>query len=198
VEHKEFGRPRIQNVLEQFQSREDKSLDSLVSSLSDAAHRFAGEAPQSDDLTLLAVCYDSSNKRREQLAIVNDESEVSRLGVFVKGFLGSLEMDKKTAAGVRLALEEAVVNVINYAYPVGEKGDILINADTDGHEVRFTITDSGYPFDPTSVLEPDTTLDAQNRPIGGLGILLSRKLMDSISYVRKDGKNVLSLTKIIL
>jgi sigma-B regulation protein RsbU (phosphoserine phosphatase) len=198
VEHKEFGRPRIQNVLEQFKSREDKSLDSLISSLSDAAHRFAGEAPQSDDLTLLAVCYDSSNKRREQLAIVNDESEVSRLGVFVKGFLGSLEMDKKTAAGVRLALEEAVVNVINYAYPVGEKGDILINADTDGHEVRFTITDSGYPFDPTSVLEPDTTLDAQNRPIGGLGILLSRKLMDSISYVRKDGKNVLSLTKIIL
>ena len=198
VEHKEFGRPRIQNVLEQFQSREDKSLDSLVSSLSDAAHRFAGEAPQSDDLTLLAVCYDSSNKRREQLAIVNDELEVSRLGVFVKGFLGSLEMDKKTAAGVRLALEEAVVNVINYAYPAGEKGDILINADTDGHEVRFTITDSGYPFDPTSVLEPDTTSDAQNRPIGGLGILLSRKLMDSISYVRKDGKNVLSLTKIIL
>ena len=107
-------------------------------------------------------------------------------------------MDKKTAAGIRLALEEAVVNVINYAYPVGEKGDILINADTDGHEVRFTITDSGYPFDPTTVLEPDTTLDAQNRPIGGLGILLSRKLMDSISYVRKDGKNVLSLTKIIL
>jgi sigma-B regulation protein RsbU (phosphoserine phosphatase) len=99
---------------------------------------------------------------------------------------------------MRLALEEAVVNVINYAYPVGEQGEVLINADTNGHEVRFTITDSGYPFDPTTVLEPDTTLDAQNRPIGGLGILLSRKLMDSISYNRKDGKNVLSLTKFIL
>ena len=198
VEHKEFGRPRIQEVLEQFRKGEDQSLVTLLSSLSDAAHRFAGAAPQSDDLTLLAVRFDPSNKHREQLTLVNDQSEVSRLGVFVKDFLGTLQMDKKTAAGIRLAVEEAVVNVINYAYPVGEKGDILINADTDGHEVRFTITDSGYPFDPTTVLEPDTTLDAQNRPIGGLGILLSRKLMDSISYVRKDGKNVLSLTKIIL
>ena len=198
VEHKEFGRPRIQEVLEQFRKGEDQSLVTLLSSLSDAAHRFAGVAPQSDDLTLLAVRFDPSNKHREQLTLVNDQSEVSRLGVFVKDFLGTLQMDKKTAAGIRLALEEAVVNVINYAYPVGEKGDILINADTDGHEVRFTITDSGYPFDPTTVLEPDTTLDAQNRPIGGLGILLSRKLMDSISYVRRDGKNVLSLTKIIL
>ena len=183
---------------EQFRKGEDQSLVTLLSSLSDAAHRFAGAAPQSDDLTLLAVRFDPSNKHREQLTLVNDQSEVSRLGVFVKDFLGTLQMDKKTAAGIRLAVEEAVVNVINYAYPVGEKGDILINADTDGHEVRFTITDSGYPFDPTTVLEPDTTLDAQNRPIGGLGILLSRKLMDSISYVRKDGKNVLSLTKIIL
>jgi sigma-B regulation protein RsbU (phosphoserine phosphatase) len=99
---------------------------------------------------------------------------------------------------MRLAVEEAVVNVINYAYPVGVEGEVLINADTNGREVRFTITDKGYPFDPTTVLEPDTTLDAQNRPIGGLGILLSRKLMDSISYSRKDGKNVLFLTKFIL
>jgi anti-sigma regulatory factor (Ser/Thr protein kinase) len=99
---------------------------------------------------------------------------------------------------LRLALEEAVVNVIYYAYPVGEQGEILINADTNGKEVRFTITDCGYPFDPTTVLKPDTTLDAQNRPIGGLGIFLSRKLMDSISYSRIGHKNVLFLTKNIL
>jgi len=198
MDREAFGRPRIQNVLEQFRIGSDQSLYKLVSTLSEEAHAFAGEAPQSDDLTMLALRFDPEYNRQEQITLVNKESEVTRLGSFVKDFLEPLQLDKKLAAGMRLALEEAVVNVINYAYPVGEQGEVLINADTNGHEVRFTITDSGYPFDPTTVLEPDTTLDAQNRPIGGLGILLSRKLMDSISYNRKDGKNVLSLTKFIL
>jgi serine phosphatase RsbU (regulator of sigma subunit) len=198
VERKSFGRPRIQEVLEQFRSNPDQSLCNLVSTLSEAAHAFAGEAPQSDDLTMLALRFETDNNRREQLTLVNKASEVTRLGTFVKEFLAPLELDKKLASALRLALEEAVVNVINYAYPVGEQGEILINADTNGHEVRFTITDSGYPFDPTTVLRPDTTLDAQNRPIGGLGIFLSRKLMDSISYTRIGPKNVLFLTKNIL
>lgn len=198
VERKTFGRPRIQEVLEQFRSNPDQSLFNLVSTLSEAAHAFAGEAPQSDDLTMLALRFEPDNNRSEQLTLVNKTSEVTRLGTFVKEFLAPLELDKKLASALRLALEEAVVNVINYAYPMGEQGEILINADTNGHEVRFTITDSGYPFDPTSVLRPDTTLDAQNRPIGGLGIFLSRKLMDSISYTRIGPKNVLFLTKNIL
>ena len=193
-----FGRSRIQAFLERFASNEDQSLCNLVSSLSEETHNFAGSAPQSDDLTMLAIRFDPENNRRESLSLVNKESEVTRLGAFTKDFLAPLGLDNKLAAGMRLALEEAVVNVINYAYPVGDVGEVLINADTNGHEVRFTITDSGYPFDPTTVLEPDTTLDAQSRPIGGLGILLSRKLMDSVSYTRIDGKNVLSLTKFIL
>jgi serine phosphatase RsbU (regulator of sigma subunit)/anti-sigma regulatory factor (Ser/Thr protein kinase) len=198
MDRKSFGRPRIQEVLENFRSNQDQSLSNLVSTLSEAAHSFAGEAPQSDDLTMLAIRFDPENNRRDQITLVNKESEVTRLGSFVKDFLAPMDLDKKLASGLRLALEEAVVNVIDYAYPAGEQGEILINADTNGHEVRFTITDSGYPFDPTTVLKPDTTLDAQNRPIGGLGIFLSRKLMDSISYNRIGAKNVLSLTKFIL
>lgn len=198
VERQAFGRSRIQTVLEKFRTREDQSLNNLVSTLSDEVHAFAGEAPQSDDLTLLALRFDPENNRRDQITLINKKSEVTRFGTFIKDFLGPLELDKKVAAGMRLAVEEAVVNVINYAYPLGVEGEVLINADTNGREVRFTITDKGYPFDPTTVLEPDTTLDAQNRPIGGLGILLSRNLMDSISYSRKDGKNVLFLTKFIL
>ena len=198
MDRKAFGRPRIQEVLEQFRTNDDPSLYNLVSTLSEAAHAFAGAAPQSDDLTMLALRFDADHIRRDQITLFNQEAEVARLGTFIKDFLAPLELDKKQAAGIRLALEEAVVNVIKYAYPAGKQGEVLVNADTNGQEVRFTITDSGYPFDPTTVLEPDTTLDAQNRPIGGLGILLSRRLMDSISYSRKDAKNVLSLTKFIL
>ena len=106
-------------------------------------------------------------------------------------------MDRKTAAGLRLALEETVVNVISYAFPADVEGEVTVLADSDRKEVRFTVVDAGIPFDPTAFLEADTTLDAQNRPIGGLGIHLTRKLMDSTTYVRREGKNVLTLTKSI-
>lgn len=197
LSRKEFGREGIHSCLEGFLSRADFPLKEMVSSLSESAHRHAGQAPQSDDLTILAVRFAPEKLLRETLALVNDTAEVSRLGSFVKEFLGGLEIDARTASGMRLALEEAVVNVINYAYPQGEKGEISVQADSSGKEVRFTIVDAGMPFDPTAMLEPDTTLDAHSRPIGGLGILLSRRLMDSVSYSRKNGQNVLSLTKTI-
>jgi sigma-B regulation protein RsbU (phosphoserine phosphatase) len=173
------------------------SLEKLVSSMSDAAHSFAGKAPQSDDLTMLVVRFAPENVLHEEIVLQNNVEEVTRLSTFVKGFLGKLEMDRKTAAGIRLAVEETAVNVINYAYPKGETGTLTILADTNHQEVRFTLIDSGIPFDPTTVLEADTTLDAQNRPIGGLGVLLSRRLTDSISYTRQEGQNVLTLTKSI-
>jgi sigma-B regulation protein RsbU (phosphoserine phosphatase) len=94
-------------------------------------------------------------------------------------------------------VEETVVNVINYAYPDGEAGDVSVYADSNHREIRFTVVDSGFPFDPTAVLSADTTLDAKNRPIGGLGIYLTRKLVDSVSYCRKNNQNVLTLTKSI-
>lgn len=197
VQRQEFGRKGISAVLERYLAGKDQRLETLVKSLSEAAHAFAGDAPQSDDLTLLAVRFSPEYIVRDQITLMNETAEVNRLSEFVKAFFDKLGVDKRTASAMRLALEEAVVNVINYAYP-DDQGEVLVQADSNGHEVRFTIKDSGFPFDPTSVLDPDTTLDAQNRPIGGLGILLSRKLMDSVSYNRKDGKNVLSLTKTLL
>ena len=195
VQRKQFGRDRVVKVLESYVHSGDWKLDSLVSSLSKAAHIFAGEAPQSDDLTMLAVHFDPGDILREEITLVNQIDEVDRLSTFVKDFCNKLDMDRKTASGLRLALEETVVNVINYAYPPGDQGSVVIQADSDRKQVRFTVTDSGTPFDPTSVLEADTTLDVQNRPIGGLGVLLTRRLMDSISYTRRNGMNVLSLTK---
>ena len=197
VERKQFGRERVVEVLNAFVKSREQSPDSLVASLSKAAHKFAGKAPQSDDLTVLVVQFAPGELFHDQISLVNKIDEVDRLNSFVKAFFGELQLDGKTAAGLRLALEETVVNVINYAYPAHEQGTVTILADSDRKELRFTVIDSGKPFDPTTVLEADTTLDAQERPIGGLGILLTRKLMDSISYTRRNGQNVLSLTKVI-
>ena len=196
-ERKPFERGGVIRVLRTFMADKNASLEKLVSSMSQAAHRFAGNAPQSDDLTMLAVRFAPENVLHEEIVLQNNVEEVTRLSAFVKDFLGKLEMDRKVAAGLRLALEETAVNVINYAYPEGETGSLTILADTNHQEVRFTLIDSGMPFDPTTVLEADTTLDAQNRPIGGLGVLLTRRLTDSISYTRVEGQNVLTLTKSI-
>jgi sigma-B regulation protein RsbU (phosphoserine phosphatase) len=99
------------------------------------------------------------------------------------------------AIQMNLAMEEAVVNVMSYAYPVDTVGNVTITAESDGEQLQFTIIDSGTPFDPTAKEEVDTTLSAEERPIGGLGIHLVRQLMDSINYERIDGKNVLTLRK---
>ena len=116
---------------------------------------------------------------------------------FVKSFLSRLYLEPKTSANIRLALEEIVVNAVSYAYPEGTEGDVTVEASYDGSRVVFTVVDDGQPFDPTKVTTADTSVDIENRPIGGLGILLARKIMDSIEYQRNGNKNELTMSKII-
>jgi len=99
------------------------------------------------------------------------------------------------AKKIQLAVEEAVVNVIDYAYPTGVIGEITLKVFADGQWMSFVIIDSGVAFDPTERKKADITLSAEDRPIGGLGILLLRELMDSINYERTGGKNILTLKK---
>ena len=87
------------------------------------------------------------------------------------------------------------MNVINYAYPVGEKGDITIEATATASSLRFKIIDRGVAFAPTDAPDVDTSLTAEERQIGGLGIHLFKNIMDSVNYSYRDGKNILSLTK---
>ena len=96
---------------------------------------------------------------------------------------------------VKVAIEEAVVNVMNYAYPPETKGDVTIEASSNDVRLKFTIIDSGKPFDPTVQANVDTTLSAKDRRIGGLGIHIVRQFMDSINYERIDALNVLTLRK---
>ena len=84
---------------------------------------------------------------------------------------------------------------MNYAYPEGTKGDINIEAKSNGEVMKFIIRDTGVPFDPTVKEEVDITLSAEDREIGGLGIHLIRQIMDNINYERTEGHNVLTLTK---
>ena len=125
----------------------------------------------------------------------NNLKHVPELNKFVESFTSSLEMDVSLKSKIKLAVEEAVVNVMTYAYPEGTKGYVDISAQSDNSGLKFIISDSGKPFDPTTKEEVDTTLPAEQREIGGLGIFLVRKMMDSVKYEYKDGHNILTLKK---
>ncbi len=129
------------------------------------------------------------------LTLPNDVQEVPRLGEFIDLVCEELHFDMSTTLQLNLAIEEAVVNVMNYAYPAGTAGTVSIEARTADASVVFVISDKGTPFDPTAKEDADTTLSAEERSIGGLGIHLVRQIMDSVSYERRDGTNVLTLSK---
>jgi sigma-B regulation protein RsbU (phosphoserine phosphatase) len=132
---------------------------------------------------------------QHSITLTNDIQQVPQLADFVDMVCEEVGMDMAIAIQMNLAMEEAVVNVMDYAYPAGTVGDVTIEAESDDDQLQFTIIDSGTPFDPTAKEEVDTTLSAEERPIGGLGIHLVRQLMDSINYERIDGKNILTLRK---
>ena len=95
---------------------------------------------------------------------------------------------------IELVVEEALVNIFNYAYPKGD-GEVTVICRT-GQEGRLIIetVDKGLPFDPLSREDPDLTLDIAERKIGGLGVFLMKTLMDEVRYRREDDKNVLTLS----
>ena len=134
---------------------------------------------------------------QRQITLPNDVQEVPQLNVFVDEVCEQADFDMSTTLKLNLAIEEAVVNVMNYAYPAGEKGDVDIEAMINDEYLVFVISDSGTPFDPTAKAEVDTTLSVEERGIGGLGIHLIRQIMDTINYERVDGKNVLTMKKTI-
>ncbi len=97
---------------------------------------------------------------------------------------------------IRLSVEEAVENVVRYAYE-GGIGWLEVNTalEAEGLQLRIVLKDGGVPFNPLDRPDPDITSAAEDRPVGGLGIFLCKKLMDDIHYAYTDGCNELTMTK---
>lgn len=134
-------------------------------------------------------------KEKQHISLPNDVQKVPELAAFIEEIAESHGADMSLTMNINLALEEAVVNVMNYAYPQGTSGNIEISVAYSDGALVFTISDEGKPFDPTKVSDPDTSLSAEDRPIGGLGIHLVRQLMDEVSYSYENNHNILTLKK---
>jgi len=132
---------------------------------------------------------------KEELHLTNELSQLNRLNDFIVSVADELGLDASGCMRLNLALEEAVTNVILYAYP-GEKGkDICLKVEQIGEKLIIIIIDEGIPFDPTQKETPDLSLSIADRPIGGLGIHLIREIMNEVGYERKGDKNILTMTK---
>ncbi len=132
---------------------------------------------------------------QRSLILPNDIETIPQLNEFIDIFAEEIGLDMSLTMSLNLAIEEAVVNVMQYAYPKEHKGEVEIKILADNEWLTFIITDSGVAFDPTTQDDADTTLSAEERPIGGLGIFLVRQLMDIIEYKRNNDKNILTLRK---
>ena len=198
ISHEQYEEHRMLALTKQLKEEKKLNPTSFIKRMTDSVNEFVDSAPQSDDLTMLAVQYKGLKRdirMQRSIVLANDVNDVPRLNEFVDQVAEALELDASLGMSLNLALEEAVVNVMNYAYPDGKAGTVNIEASADDDFLNFVISDSGIPFDPTTKEEADTTLSVEDRPIGGLGIFLVRQLMDTINYERVDGKNVLRLGK---
>ncbi|MBQ7508623.1 MAG: SpoIIE family protein phosphatase, partial [Spirochaetales bacterium] len=190
INQEQFGESRMEAALHGRKSAGDHLKD-----MEEKVKEFVGNAPQSDDLTMLFIHYIGSGKEYH-LTMSNDIHQISLLAGFIDRIAEENDLDPSLAMSLNLAIEEAATNAIMYAYPKGTEGNIELGAVAEeGGRLVFTLADKGKPFDPTKIPEADISAPVEDRPIGGLGIHLVRNIMDSISYKRLEGKNVLTMIK---
>ena len=194
---KQFGEERMMEIL----AKSDITPRPLIENIIQEVRNFVGQAEQSDDLTMLAVQFTKPRASEpthiisNSIILHNDVQEVPVMTEFVERTAEQANLDPSVTMTLTLAIEEAVANVMKYAYPKGEVGPIEINATINDGSLSFTIKDSGTPFDPTQVKKADITLSAEEREIGGLGLHLIRNIMDTVEYHHTSNQNILTLTK---
>ena len=113
---------------------------------------------------------------------------------FIEQELEVADCPMRTVMQILVAAEEIFANIASYAYPEGG-GNALIGISANEHEAVIQFTDTGIPFNPLAKADPDVTLPAEQREIGGLGIFMVKKTMDEILYQRDGQKNILTITK---
>ncbi len=187
-----FGEDRLLEIAKKYGNN---SPQDMINNIVQEISLHAKDAEQSDDITLLLMKIGDDNSFRKVLNLKNNINQISLLAVFMEEIGTELNLHQDLALNLNLALEELVVNIIQYGYPIGIEDIISIKATKENNWLTFTIQDAGIEFDPTAVPETDTSLSLDKREIGGLGIFLVKNIMDKIEYKRINNNNILILKK---
>ncbi len=180
------------------------SAKGLLEAVQDDVNRFVGDAPQFDDITMLELSLKDvagngageSGKLEKRVFDATDEN-MGPVNDFVHSMLpGDCSVDVLNKLDV--AVEEVYINIAHYAYTPGTgtvEISCLLERDAGVPRITICLKDSGKPFNPLAREDPDITLAAEDRDIGGLGIFLTKKFMDSVTYEYTDGHNILTMSK---
>lgn len=149
-----------------------------------------------DELLELLEKTDTLLFSRNELEVEALDDNLPTVLGFIEQYLEAAGCPLKAQMQISVAAEEIFINIAHYAYKP-ETGKAIVRVDVEEAPVQVTITfvDNGMPFDPLAMAEPDVSLPAEAREIGGLGVFLARKAMDDVSYQYKDGQNILTLKK---
>jgi phosphoserine phosphatase RsbU/P len=169
--------------------------EAVVDRILAAVDTFESGAERADDVTVLALRFLPAIV--ETAVLRNESSEMERLVELLDRFEERSRLPAATMAQLRIVCDELVSNVIAYAYPEDRAGDINVRVELAGSQVVVTVSDDGVSFNPLAVAPPDTTVPLEWRQPGGLGIHLARSLTDEATYVRQDGRNVITLVKVV-
>ena len=185
--------------LEQFLGTNRSSAPrQIIGDLASDVRHFAGQAPQSDDITVLALRYFGATEKmteRVEVKLFNKLSELDRFNQTLTKFGRQRGLSDKVLHDLNLALEEILTNIISYGYTDSGEHEIRVRLSVQPGEVKAEVEDDGQPFNPLDVPEPDTTKLLDERTIGGLGIHLVRKIVDALEYKRQGERNLLTIKK---
>jgi len=191
-EGNQFSEPCLAEFLHQANG---SSATEIIRGAVDQVKNHSGGAPQSDDITALTLKYLlTAGETTSETIIVelkNNLREIERLARIADDFERRHQLSAETSHNVKVALDEILTNIISYAYDDTREHIIVIRLSLDQEKLTVEVEDDGRPFNPLNVPEPDTKELLEERPIGGLGIYLVRKLIDELEYRRQNDRNIL-------
>jgi serine phosphatase RsbU (regulator of sigma subunit)/anti-sigma regulatory factor (Ser/Thr protein kinase) len=190
------------HLLKLLQETPFESSQQTVEMLCREVEQHRDGAEPNDDLTLMCVRITGNKTKhhrnmKKEICIRNQVGELERVNQFVEEIGEELGLDPELQMNLNLVMEEMVSNVIFYAYPEGTDADIELTAETNGKELTFVLTDQGREFDPTMKEDADVNVNPADRDIGGMGIYIVKNIMNQVSYQRLEGKNLLTMKKVI-
>lgn len=188
-----YGEERLNRFLNE---NYNLTLSELLPSVKRSIDEFVGDAPQFDDITMLIFEFKNGNKLYDEKTFSANIDQISDVMEFIENKLDEYDCSVKVKMSLTLVVEEIFVNICNYAYQ-DKHGYVkfIVEFTPSNRNFVLKLEDSGIPFNPLLKQDPDVSLSADERDIGGLGIFITKKIMDDINYCHNDGKNILTITK---
>jgi sigma-B regulation protein RsbU (phosphoserine phosphatase) len=187
-----FSEKRLVEVLN---INKNASPEALLKAVKKEVDDFSSGVEQFDDITMLALKINDNDDEeiKEELRLEASPANLEKVMAFMTERFRICDFSEEFLSVIKIAVEEIYMNIANYAYKPGAGEAVISVSIADKITIRFE--DSGRPFNPLTQAEPDLGKSPIEREIGGLGVYLVRKLMDSVDYFRADDKNILVITK---